>query len=140
MKIVVLMKQTFDTETRIALNAQGAIDDAGVNYVVNPYCEIATEEALRQKEQLGEGEVIIVSVGPDRTEAAIRQCLAMGADRGVLISDPALEGGDEYTTALVLAKALSNMEYDLILAGFQAVDDGSAQVGPRVAELLNIPR
>ncbi len=140
MKIVVLMKQTFDTETRIALNAQGAIDDAGVNYVVNPYCEIATEEALRQKEQLGEGEVIIVSVGPDRTEAAMRQCLAMGADSGVLISDPALEGGDEYTTALVLAKALSNMEYNLILAGFQAVDDGSAQVGPRVAELLNIPQ
>ncbi|MFW0968261.1 MAG: electron transfer flavoprotein subunit beta/FixA family protein [Thermacetogeniaceae bacterium] len=140
MKIVVLMKQTFDTETRINLNAEGAIDETGVNYVVNPFCEIATEEAIRIKEQLGEGEVVILSVGPDRAESAMRQCFAMGADRGVLINDPALEGGDEYTTALVLAKALSNMEYDIVLAGYQAVDDGSAQIGARVAELLNIPQ
>ncbi|AVX20602.1 MULTISPECIES: electron transfer flavoprotein subunit beta/FixA family protein [Carboxydocella] len=140
MKIVVLMKQTFDTETRISLDANGKIDSTGVNYVVNPYCEFAVEEALRIKERLGEGEVIILSAGPDRVESAIRQCLAMGADRGVLINDPALENGDEYTYALALAKALQTMEYDLVLAGFQAVDDGSAQVGPRVAQLLDIPQ
>jgi electron transfer flavoprotein beta subunit len=134
------MKQTFDTETRIALDADGNIDSEGVNYVVNPYCEFAVEKALRIKEESGAGEVVILSVGPERTESAIRQCLAMGADRGILISDPALDGGDEFTTALVLAKALDGVEYDLILAGYQAVDDGSAQVGPRVAELLNIPQ
>ncbi len=140
MKIVVLMKQTFDTETRITLDASGQIDSNGVNYVVNPYCEFAVEEALRIKEKLGAGEVVVLSAGPDRAEAAIRQCLAMGADRGILVNDPALEGGDEYTAAQVLAKALQKEGYDLILAGFQAVDDGSAQVGPRVAELLNIPQ
>ncbi len=140
MKIAVLMKQTFDTETRITLDSKGAIDSAGVNYVINPYCEFAVEEALRINEQSGGGEVVIVSAGPDRTETAIRQCLAMGADRGILISDPALEDGDEYTTAIVLAKALQNVAYDLILAGFQAVDDGSGQVGARVAELLGIPQ
>lgn len=134
------MKQTFDTETKITLNAGGQIDSNGVNYVVNPYCEFAVEEALRIKERLGTGEVVILSVGPERVEAAIRQCLAMGADRGILVNDPALEGGDEYTAAQVLAKALEKEGYDLILAGFQAVDDGSAQVGARVAELLNIPQ
>ncbi len=140
MRIVVLMKRTFDTETRIALDADGNIDSEGVNYVVNPYCEFAVEKALRIQEEAGAGEVVILSVGHERTESAIRQCLAMGADRGILITDPALDGGDEYTTALVLAKALQGVEYDLILAGYQAVDDGSAQVGPRVAELLNIPQ
>jgi len=140
LKIVVLMKQTFDTETRIALDSKGDIDSTGVNYVVNPYCEFAVEEALRIKEQFGAGEVVVVSVGPDRAESAIRKCLAMGADSGVLIDDPALKGGDEYTTALVLARVLEGMEYDLILGGLQAVDDGSAQVGSRVAELLNIPQ
>jgi len=138
LKIAVLMKQTFDTETQIALDTKGAVDCTGVNYIVNPYCEYAVEEALRIKEQSGDGEVVVISAGPDRTEAAIRHCLAMGADRGILINDPALEDGDEYTTALVLAKAIQKVEYDLILAGYQAVDDGSAQIGARVAEILNI--
>ena len=140
MKILVLMKQTFDTETKISLDASGQIDSTGVNYVVNPYCEFAVEEALRVKERLGAGEVVVLSVGPAPAETAIRTCLAMGADRGILVSDSALEGGDEYTTAQVLAKALQKEGYDIILAGFQAVDDGSGQVGPRVAELLNIPQ
>ena len=140
MKIVVLMKQTFDTETKISLDASGQIDSNGVNYVVNPYCEFAVEEALRIKEKLGTGEVVVLSMGPERAETAIRNCLAMGADRGILVGDPALEGGDEYATAQVLAKVLEKEGYDIILAGFQAVDDGSAQVGPRVAELLNIPQ
>ncbi|MDA8236131.1 MAG: electron transfer flavoprotein subunit beta/FixA family protein [Clostridia bacterium] len=140
MKIAVLMKQTFDTETKISLDAKGQIDSTGVNYVVNPYCEFAVEEALRIKERLGAGEVVVLSIGSEQVESALRTCLAMGADRGVLVNDPALEGGDEYTTAQVLAKALQKEDYDIILAGFQAVDDGSGQVGPRIAELLNIPQ
>lgn len=140
MKIVVLMKQTFDTETKIALDANGQIDSNGVNYVVNPYCEFAVEKALQIKEGLGSGEVVILSAGPERVETSIRQCLAMGADRGILVEDAALEGGDEFTTAKVLAKALENEGYDIVLAGFQAVDDSSAQVGSRVAEILNIPQ
>lgn len=140
MKILVLMKQTFDTETKISLDASGQIDSAGVNYVVNPYCEFAVEEALRIKERLGTGEVVVLSVGPERAEAAIRSCLAMGADRGIIVTDPATEGGDEYATAQVVAKAAQKEGFDIILAGFQAVDDGSGQVGARVAELLNIPQ
>jgi len=139
-KILVLMKQTFDTETKISLDASGQIDRDGVNYVVNPYCEFAVEEALRIKEKLGTGEVVVMSMGPEQAETAIRTCLAMGADRGIIVTDPATEGGDEYTTAQVLAKALEKEGFDLILAGFQAVDDGSGQVGARVAQLLNIPQ
>jgi len=139
-KILVLMKQTFDTETKISLDASGQIDDAGVNYVVNPYCEFAVEEALRIKERLGTGEVVVLSVGPERAETAIRSCLAMGADRGIIVTDAATEGGDEYATAQVLAKALQKEGFDMILAGYQAVDDGAGQVGARVAELLNIPQ
>ncbi|MDA8210689.1 MAG: electron transfer flavoprotein subunit beta/FixA family protein [Clostridia bacterium] len=140
MKILVLMKQTFDTETKISLDANGKIDEAGVNFVVNPYCEFAVEEALRIKERLGAGEVTVLSVGPERAETSIRQCLAMGADKGVLVNTGGLEGGDEFTTAQIVAKAIEKVEYDIILAGFQAVDDGSAQVAPRVAELLGIPQ
>lgn len=140
MKILVLMKQTFDTETRIALDASGQIDSNGVNMVVNPYDEFAVEEALRIKEKLGDGEVVVLSAGEEQAETAIRQCLAMGADRGILVSDPALVGSDESASAKVLAKALEKEGYDIILAGFQAVDDGSGQVGPMVAELLNIPQ
>lgn len=139
MKILVLMKQTFDTETKIGLDASGKIDETGVNFVVNPYCEFAVEEGLRIKEGLGAGEVVILSVGPSRTESAIRQCLAMGADRGVLVDTGDLAAGDEFTTAQIVAKAVEKQQYDIILAGFQAVDDGSGQVGPRVAELLGIP-
>lgn len=140
MKIVVLMKQTFDSETKISLDGNGQIDSTGVNYIVNPYCEFAVEEALRIKERLGTGEVVILSFGSDRAESAIRTCLAMGADRGILVNDERLEGGDEYVTAKVVAKALEKEGYDIVLAGFQAIDDMSAQVGPRVAELLNIPQ
>ncbi|MDT3701303.1 MAG: electron transfer flavoprotein subunit beta/FixA family protein [Thermincola sp.] len=82
----------------------------------------------------------MLSVGPERAEAAIRSCLAMGADRGIIVTDPATEGGDEFATATVVAKAAQNEGFDIILAGFQAVDDGSGQVGARVAELLNIPQ
>lgn len=140
MNILVLMKQTFDTETKISLDASGKIDEAGVNFVVNPYCEFAVEEALRIKERLGSGEVTVLSVGPERAEAAIRQCLAMGADKGVIVNIDNLQGGDEFTTAQIVAKAVEKVQYDLIIAGFQAVDDGSAQVAPRVAEILGIPQ
>ena len=137
MKIVVLMKQTFDTEAKITLDSQGKINRQGVNLIINPYDEFAVEEALRIKEKHG-GEVILVSAGPDTVQEALRQALAMGADRAVLIN-PEVTEGDEFTTATILAKAVSGLEYDLILGGWRAVDDGSAQVAGRVAEILGLP-
>lgn len=137
MKIVVLMKQTFDTEAKITLDKDGKINRQGVNLIINPYDEFAVEEALRIKEKHG-GEVVLVSVGSETAQEALRQALAMGADRAVLIN-PELEETDESATALILARAVSGMEYDLILGGWRAIDDGSAQVAGRVAEILGLP-
>ncbi|MCL6610029.1 MAG: electron transfer flavoprotein subunit beta/FixA family protein [Peptococcaceae bacterium] len=137
MNIVVCMKQTFDTEAKIALDANGKINKQGVSLIMNPYCEFAVEEALRIKEKHG-GEVTVVSVGGPEAQDALRQALAMGADKAVLV-DPGMEEVDEFATATILAKAISGMQYDIILGGFRAIDDGSAQVAGRVAEILGLP-
>ncbi|MDR1136066.1 MAG: electron transfer flavoprotein subunit beta/FixA family protein [Clostridiales Family XIII bacterium] len=138
MNILVCMKQTFDTEAKIALDASGKIDKTGVNLVINPYDEFAIEEGLRLKEKFG-GEVVLLSLGGQSVETSLRTGLAMGADRAVLVNDPALADADECVAADVLAKAVADIPYDIILAGRIAVDDGSAQVSVRLAEALQIP-
>jgi len=138
MNIVVTLKQTFDTEAKIVIDGSGKIDAAGVNLVINPYDEFAVEEALKLKEKFG-GEVTVVSLGGDKTESSIRTAMAMGADLGVLINDPSLENVDEWAAAEILAKAVAQIPYDLILAGRIAVDDGSSQVAVRMADALNLP-
>lgn len=137
MKIVTLVKQTFDTEAKIVISG-GKIDDTGVNLIINPYDEFAVEEAIRIKEAQGEGEIVAVSVGSSKVQTTLRHALAMGADRAVLLEDDAF-CGDEVTVAAVLAKALEGMEYDLILGGNIAIDDQSAQVASRVAVKLGLP-
>ncbi|MFZ5651541.1 MAG: electron transfer flavoprotein subunit beta/FixA family protein [Bacillota bacterium] len=137
MKIVVCMKQTFDTEAKIAIDASGKINKQGVSLIMNPYDEFAVEEALRIKEKLG-GDVTVVSVGGPETQDALRQALAMGADKAVLV-DPGVDEVDEFTTATILAKAISGMSPDVVLGGFRAIDDGSAQVAGRVAEIMGLP-
>ncbi len=139
MQIVVLMKQTFDTEAKITLDDQSMIEKKGINLVVDPYSEFAVEEAIRIKERLGGGKVVILGAGPESAATAIRHCFAMGADEGYLITDPALENGDQTTTAKILAKALGKIPYDLILGGYKTVDTAGAQVCQRVAEMLGIP-
>ena len=136
MNIVVCMKQTFDTEAKITI-ANGKINKQGVSLIMNPYDEFAVEEALRIKEKQG-GQVTVVTVGGQETQDALRQALAMGADKAVLV-DPGLEEVDEFTTATILAKAISGLEYQIILGGFRAIDDGSAQVASRLAEILDLP-
>jgi electron transfer flavoprotein beta subunit len=138
MNIIVTIKQTFDTEAKIALDSAGAIDGAGVNLVINPYDEFAIEEALKIKEQLG-GEITVVCVGGEKSQEAIRTALAMGCDKAVRVDASALEDADEYVLADVLAKAVSELPHDIILSGRIAVDDGSAQVAVRLAEALGIP-
>ena len=138
MNIVVYIKQTFDTEAKIVLDGSGKIDANGVNLIINPYDEFAIEEGLRLKEKLG-GEVTVVSMGGARAQEAVRTALAMGVDKGVLVSDPALESTDEWANAEILAKAVAQIPYDIILAGRIAIDDGASQIAVRLAEALNLP-
>jgi electron transfer flavoprotein beta subunit len=105
---------------------------------MNPYCEFAVEESLRIKEKFG-GQSILVTMGPQRAVEALRTGLAMGADRSIHLNDPAFEGADGFATAKALAEVIKKEPYDLILCGKQAVDDDMAQVGPALAELLNLP-
>lgn len=133
MNILVLIKQTFDTEERITV-VDGKVKEDGVRFVINPYDEYAIEEAIRIKEE-HDAQVTVVTLGPERAEEALRTALAMGADEAILADDAALFG-DEYTAAQVLAAIAKQGQYDLILAGNQAVDDGSSQVAVRLAERL----
>ncbi|NLK50875.1 MAG: electron transfer flavoprotein subunit beta/FixA family protein [Syntrophomonadaceae bacterium] len=135
MKIAVLAKQTFDTEAKITLK-DGKVSEDGINLILNPYDEVAVEEALQIKEKQG-GEVIVVTAGPEKTQDTLRQALAMGADKGVVVSADA--DADEYARAGILAKAVGGLGADLILCGHVAADDGSSQVPTRMAEILNLP-
>ncbi|MFZ3172386.1 MAG: electron transfer flavoprotein subunit beta/FixA family protein [Carboxydocellales bacterium] len=139
MQIVVLVKETFDTEAKITLNSNNQIESRGINLVVDAYSEFAVEEALRIKERLGSGKVVVLCAGSESSVAALRHCFAMGADEGYLISDPDLTNGDQTTTAKVLAKALDKIPFDLILGGYKSVDNATAQVCQRVSEILGIP-
>jgi electron transfer flavoprotein beta subunit len=138
-KIVVAIKQVPDTETKITIAGDGrSIDESNVNWVLNPYDEFAVEEALRLKEARG-GEVIAVTVGPARAATSLRTCLAMGADRGVHLSDPSFEAADSLGVARVLAAAIGPMSPDVIFAGQYAVGTDNRQVGAMLAELLDLP-
>ncbi len=140
MNIIVCMKQVPDTAARITVSGDGkGIETGDLSYVVNPYDEYGVEEALKVKEKLG-GEVVVISLGPDRATEAIRTCLAMGADRAIHLKDEAFEGADPFMTAKALAAVISGMEFDLIFCGKQAVDDNAAFVGPALAEFLGIPQ
>ena len=139
MNIVVLVKQVPDTETKIKIGADGkSIDTSDVKWIMNPYDEYAVEAALRLQESLG-ASVTILSMGPERTVETIRTALAMGADTGVLVDDPAAEGSDALSKAKVLAAALRGLEFDLVLCGHRAVDSDENQVGIMVAEFMDLP-
>ncbi len=139
MKIVVCLKQVPDSETRVKLDPTGkSLDSAGVSLVVNPYDEYAIEEALKLKEAAGAGEVIILTLGASGAATAIRNALAMGADRGILLkADTA--NADARAISEALSSTIKELSPDLVLCGKQAIDDDGAQVGPRIAELLGWP-
>jgi electron transfer flavoprotein beta subunit len=137
--IIVCLKQVPDTETQIKIAPDGkSIVQEGIKWVMNPYDEYGVEEALRIKEKMG-GEVTIIGLGPKRVTESIRTALAMGADKGILITDPGLEGGDSLATARALAAAIKGLAYDLIFTGQRGVDEDNGLVGASLAELLNIP-
>jgi len=139
MRIAVCIKRVPDSETRVKIAADGkSIDEAGVKFILNPYDEFAVEEALRRKEQAGSGEVAVIALGPAAAQETIRTALAMGADRGILLQTPGAHP-DGLETARVLAEELKGAGFDLILFGKMAIDDYNHQVGPMVAELLDLP-
>jgi electron transfer flavoprotein beta subunit len=140
MEIVVLVKQVPDTESMISIADDGAsIKKEDIKWIMNPYDELAVEEALQIRDAQS-GTVTILSMGPQKTIEAIRTALAMGADQGVHINDPAAEGSDALATAKLLAAALKQMPHDLIIAGHRAVDEDNYQVASAVAEYLGIPQ
>ncbi len=113
------------------------IDPAGVKYVMNPYDEVALEEAIRLKEEAGDGLVTVLSVGPEESKEILRTALAMGADAALLLASPG--SADGLVIARALAEEIGDREYDLILFGKQAIDDDNMQVPAMVAELLGLP-
>ena len=142
MKIVVCVKQVPDTETRVKIAASGsAISEADVaSWIVSPYDEFAIEEALRIKEAKG-GEVVAVTAGPERAQAALRTALAMGADSAVHVKDAALDATCTLGTARALAAAVKTLApFDLVLFGQQGVGGDNSQIPGMVAELLDLPQ
>jgi electron transfer flavoprotein beta subunit len=137
-EIAVLLKQVPATESLIEIADDGtAIKTDGINWVMNPYDEMAVEEALQIRDAAG-GSVTVFSLGPEKSVEVLRTALAMGADVAVRI-DPEDKVLDGLATAKVLAGELKKGDYDLVITGHRAVDDDNFQVGPAVAEFMNIP-
>ncbi len=140
MNIVVIIRQTPDTETKIKIGQEkNRIDGTGITWIINPYDEFAIEKALKIKETVNAGEVILLACGPGRTEEAIRQGLAMGADRAVFIKDENLEYADSFMISKLLVNELKQMKFDLILTGKKVIDLESSQIPIFIAEELRIP-
>lgn len=141
MKIAVCVKQVPDSETRINLPAPAAeLDESGFTRILNPYDAFAVEEAIKIKEARGEGEITAITVGPESVRETLKKdCLAVGCDKALIVSDPALDDMDEAAVAEVLHAALKRDAYDLILFGIKAIDGDSGQVGILVAQKMGLP-
>ena len=140
MDIIVCMKQVADSETLIKVLPDGSgIDENDINYVINPYDEYAVEEAVKIKENYDDVTITIVTIGPATPTKPLRTALAMGADKAIHLIDDNFRKTDWYGTASILASAIENEPYDLILCGKQAIDDDGGAVGIELAELLGIP-
>lgn len=139
MKILVPVKRVPDPATTIRVLPDGSgIATDNVKWVINPFDEIALEEALRIREKQGSGEVVLISVGQTAWQEQLRTGLAMGADRAILVK--AGNPLDTLAIARVIAKIASDEKPELIIIGKQAIDDDSNQVGQMVAELLGWPQ
>ena len=140
MKIAVCLKDVPDRETRYQVDSsQSWIEETDLTYRINECDEYALEEALKIREGQGAGEVVLVSVGPQRTERALRKGLAMGADRAVLVLDERSKIRSPHPIAAVLAEVLRQEKADLVLVGTQSDDYGYAQTGILLAGLLDLP-
>ncbi len=142
LKIVVLAKQVPDTRNvgKDAMTPEGTVNRAALPAIFNPEDMNALEQALRIKEMTQNAEVILLTMGPGRAADIIREGLFRGADGGVLLTDRKFAGADTLATSYAISQAVKKINPDLILAGRQAIDGDTAQVGPQVAEKLNLPQ
>ncbi len=138
MKIVVCIKQVPDTKGGVKFKPDGTLDRAAMLTIMNPDDKAGLEAALRIKDAYG-AEVTAITMGLPKAEEVLREAMAMGADRGILVTDRVLGGADTWATSQTLAGAIRNLDYDLIITGRQAIDGDTAQVGPQLSEHLHIP-
>ena len=142
MKVIVCVKQVPDTSGKVAVKPDGTLDRASMATIINPDDKNAIEAALALKDQNG-AEVIVVTMGPPPAEGMLREIMAMGADRAVLVSGREFGGSDTFATSQILAAAINKIgvdEDDIVFCGRQAIDGDTAQVGPQIAEKLGIPQ
>ena len=140
MNVIVCLKQVPGT-TNVKVNPQtNTLIRQGVENVINPFDTYALEEGVRTKERYGEGKVTAMSMGPPQAEAVMREAISLGADEAVLLSDKAFAGADTWATAYTLAQAINKIgQHDIIICGRQTIDGDTGQVGPELAEILEIP-
>src|SRR6056297_1900876 len=140
MNIVVLIKQVPDMEKVKFDREKGVIDRKSAGTEINPFDLNALEAAVELKRKNEDIHITALSMGPPSAESALKEAIARGADQGVLLSDRNFGGADTWATSVTLAAGIKNMESsDLIIAGMQTVDGDTGQVGPEIAELLDLP-
>ncbi len=138
MKVVVCVKQVPDTAGGVVFNPDGTLNRAAMLTIMNPDDKAGLEAALRLKDEYG-AEVTVVTMGLPKAEEVLREAMAMGADKAILVTDRVLGGADTWATSTTIAGALRNLDYDIVITGRQAIDGDTAQVGPQIAEHLGIP-
>lgn len=138
MKIIVCIKQVPDTKGGVQFNPDGTLNRAAMLAIMNPDDKAGLEAALRLKDQYG-AEVTVITMGLPKATDVLREALAMGADKGILITDRVLGGADTWATSSTIAAGIRKLDYDLIITGRQAIDGDTAQVGPQISEHLDIP-
>ena len=138
MKIVVCVKQVPDTKGGVQFNPDGTLNRAAMLAIMNPDDKAGLEAALRLKDQYG-AEVTVLTMGLPKAADVLREALAMGADKAILVTDRVLGGADTWATSSTIAAAIRKLDYDLIITGRQAIDGDTAQVGPQISEPLDIP-
>jgi len=142
MKIVVCVKQVPEI-TDVKVNPEtGTLIREGITSILNPFCEYALDHAVHLKSESADIEIIAITMGPPQAKSALLRCLELGADRALLVTDRKFAGADTWATALTLSAAIRAAvpDFSLILMGKQAIDGDTAQVGPEVAEILNVPQ
>ena len=139
MNIVVCIKQVPDT-TEIKINPEtGTMIRDGVASIINPDDKGGLEMAIQLKEQFG-AHVTVITMGPPQADIILREAFAMGADRAIHLTDRKFAGADTLATSYALAGALKKLNFDLLITGRQAIDGDTAQVGPQIAEFLDLPQ
>ena len=145
MKIFVCVKQVPDTSEIKIDPVTNTLIRAGVPSILNTYDQYALEQALQLKDKNPETEIVVISMGPPQAETMLRDCLAVGADKAYLVTDRKFGGSDTLATSYILENAIKTIakkegDFDLVFCGLQAIDGDTAQVGPELAEHLNLPQ